>query len=157
MNFVNEFITNHETIAKVLILLALTQVIYHVVSVLLYALLYVFLFRKDLLRRYGSGSWVVVTGCTDGIGQAFALEFARRGFNIVLVSRSREKLESVARQIASINAKAETRLIVADFCKSYEADFYERIDSQLKDLDISILVNNVGLGHGGNFEEISDA
>jgi 17beta-estradiol 17-dehydrogenase / very-long-chain 3-oxoacyl-CoA reductase len=97
----------------------------------------------------------VVTGCTEGIGRSFVLEFARRGFNIVLISRNREKLESVARQVASINAKVLTHIIVADFTKSYESDFYERIDQQLKDLDVSVLVNNVGLWYSGCFEEIT--
>ena len=29
--------------------------------------------RKDLLRRYGSGSWALVTGSSEGIGKAIAL------------------------------------------------------------------------------------
>lgn len=45
------------------------------------------------LERYGpKGSWAVVTGSTDGIGKALALELASRGFNLVLISRSMEKL-----------------------------------------------------------------
>jgi short-subunit dehydrogenase len=41
----------------------------------------------------------VVTGATDGIGRAYALELARQGFNIVLLSRSVEKLEACAAEI----------------------------------------------------------
>ena len=41
----------------------------------------------------------VVTGATDGIGKAYATEFARRGMNVVLISRSAEKLQAVAQEI----------------------------------------------------------
>jgi len=42
---------------------------------------------------------VVVTGATDGIGKAYATEVARRGMNVVLISRSIEKLQAVAQEI----------------------------------------------------------
>jgi short-subunit dehydrogenase len=41
----------------------------------------------------------VVTGCTDGIGKAYAFELARRGLNIVLISRSADKLKRTAEDI----------------------------------------------------------
>ena len=44
---------------------------------------------------------IVVTGCTDGIGKAYAQELARRGLNIVLVSRSAEKLKNTAEEIGN--------------------------------------------------------
>ena len=47
--------------------------------------------RLNLLKRYGGG-WALVTGGSEGIGFAIAEELAKEGFNIVLVSRSKEKL-----------------------------------------------------------------
>lgn len=41
----------------------------------------------------------VVTGSTDGIGKAYALELARRGVNVVLISRTQKKLDEVAAEI----------------------------------------------------------
>jgi len=40
-----------------------------------------------------------VTGSTDGIGRAYAQELARRGVNIVLISRTEEKLRATAADI----------------------------------------------------------
>lgn len=45
----------------------------------------------------------MVTGSTDGIGKSYALELARLGINIVLISRSDDKLKAVAEEIG-INA-----------------------------------------------------
>lgn len=42
---------------------------------------------------------LAVTGSTDGIGKAYARELARLGFNIVLISRTEEKLKNVAQEI----------------------------------------------------------
>ena len=43
--------------------------------------------------------FVVVTGATDGIGKSYAKLLAKEGLNIILVSRSQAKLETVAAEI----------------------------------------------------------
>lgn len=88
------------------------------------------------------GPWAIVTGCTDGIGKSISFELAKRGLNIVLISRSSSKLEKVATEIESTTT-AKTKVIVADFSKGRVV--YKHIEEELKDLDIGILVNNVGI------------
>lgn len=39
-----------------------------------------------------AGDWAIVTGATDGIGQAIAFELARKGLNVLLLSRTEAKL-----------------------------------------------------------------
>ena len=95
------------------------------------------------LRKYGE--WAVVTGCTDGIGLQYALQLAAKGFNIVLISRSEEKLRTLSREI-TVKFDVKTRIIVYDFTK---VDGYENISKDLDNLDIGILVNNVGTNYGG--------
>lgn len=45
--------------------------------------------------------FAVVTGATDGLGKAYSEVLAKKGFSIVLISRTQEKLETVAREIGT--------------------------------------------------------
>lgn len=45
----------------------------------------------------------VVTGATDGIGKAYAKALAKEGMNIILISRTKQKLENVAAEIGKYN------------------------------------------------------
>ncbi|KAH1181192.1 hypothetical protein KIL84_002126 [Mauremys mutica] len=88
------------------------------------------------------GAWAVVTGATSGIGRAYAHELAKRGLNVVLISRSLQKLKQVAAEIEEQHGRS-TRVIEADFTQGSE--IYESIQTALQGLEIGILVNNVGL------------
>ncbi|XP_073510902.1 very-long-chain 3-oxoacyl-CoA reductase-like [Phyllobates terribilis] len=83
----------------------------------------------------------VVTGATDGIGKSYALELARRGFDIVLISRTMEKLQKVALEIEKETGR-KTKIIQLDFTGGSE--IYPKVEKALKDLEIGVLVNNVG-------------
>lgn len=89
------------------------------------------------------GKWAVVTGCTGGIGQEYACQLAGLGMNLVLVSRSKTKLDTVARDIQA-KYGVHTIIIVADFT---DARVLPKIAQQIKDagVDVGILVNNVGM------------
>ena len=43
---------------------------------------------------------VVVTGASDGIGKAYCMELAKKGLKIVLMSRTKSKLDAVADEIS---------------------------------------------------------
>jgi len=45
---------------------------------------------------------VLITGASSGIGKDTAIEFAKKGANIILVSRTKENLEKVAEQLKKI-------------------------------------------------------
>lgn len=94
--------------------------------------------KRTLVEKYGK--WAVVTGSTDGIGKAYAKELARHGLNIVLISRSKDKLIQVSEEIES-QFKVETKWIVADFSKK---NIYKNIEDHLEGIPVGILVNNVG-------------
>ncbi|XP_078069995.1 17-beta-hydroxysteroid dehydrogenase type 3 [Mustelus asterias] len=87
------------------------------------------------------GEWAVITGGTDGIGKAYAFEFAKRGLNIVLISRTKEKLIKVADEIEQATGR-KVKAVQVNFTKR---DIYEHIEENLKGLEIGVLVNNVGM------------
>ncbi|XP_004069451.1 very-long-chain 3-oxoacyl-CoA reductase-A [Oryzias latipes] len=89
------------------------------------------------------GKWAVVTGATDGIGKSYAEELARRGFAMMLISRSQEKLDDVAKSLEE-QFGVETKTIAVDFGKT---DIYPKIEAGLVGLEIGVLVNNVGVSY----------
>ncbi|XP_073335475.1 hydroxysteroid (20-beta) dehydrogenase 2 [Pagrus major] len=98
------------------------------------------------LRTYGK--WAVVTGATSGIGKAYATELARRGLDVVLVSRCHDKLQMVAKEIEDQYGR-KTRTIQVDFTDGHS--IYPAIAEGLQGLEIGILVNNVGMTYSDNF------
>lgn len=49
------------------------------------------------------GSYAVVTGASDGIGLAYCKLLAQQGFNILMISRSEEKLKSAQKEVQESN------------------------------------------------------
>lgn len=93
-------------------------------------------------------SWVLITGASAGIGEAFARRFACEGWNLVLVARSKDKLESLARELEKEGVK--TFVIVSDLSERQAArDVFEKTTKQ--GFEIEILVNNAGFGNHGAF------
>ena len=101
--------------------------------------------EKDLVSRYGAKSWAIITGATGRFGKVFVEEFAKRGFNIVLLSESQEKLERAKLKLEKEYPELQFLFITADFRKIFETDFLANIYEKIKDLDISILVNSAEL------------
>ncbi|KAK4548268.1 hypothetical protein LTR36_010138 [Oleoguttula mirabilis] len=98
------------------------------------------------LSTFGKkGSWAVVTGASDGIGKEYALQLAQKGFNILLVSRTQSKLDTLAAEIQRMyNVQCNT--LGMDFAANKDSDF-AKLKQMVHELDVSILVNNVGLSH----------
>nr|AGT97388.1 17 beta-hydroxysteroid dehydrogenase 12 [Mytilus galloprovincialis] len=90
------------------------------------------------------GQWAVVTGATDGIGKGYTHQLAKKGMDIILISRTKSKLEDCAKEIEQ-KFKVKTKIIVADFSAGLQ--IYDAIRSQLAGLDIGVLVNNVGMSY----------
>ncbi len=93
------------------------------------------------------GKKVVITGASSGIGRAAALEFARRGSNLVIAARRGELLDEVARLCRERGV--ECSAIVADVAN--REDCQRLIDAAGR---VDILVNNAGFAI---FEGIEDA
>ena len=94
---------------------------------------------------------LVITGASSGIGLATALEAAREGANLVLVSRSAPDLEAAAAQCRALGAEVET--VVADVA---EADAAEQIHNAAHTRfgGFDTWVNNAGVSVYGWLKDV---
>jgi len=97
------------------------------------------------------GRLAVITGASEGIGRAFAFAYSRSGAEVVLVSRTHEKLLEVQRSVETAGGRAH--VVTADVSKVDDIRSIEQEVSQLinsssdKGRDLAlVLVNCAGFG-----------
>ncbi|KAJ7634745.1 short chain dehydrogenase/reductase [Roridomyces roridus] len=134
---------------------------------------FVWLYSKpSQLRRYlhadkeGKPAWALVTGATDGMGEQFAHELSRQGFNVVLHGRNPAKLARVQSELTSAFPERAFRTLVADCtaisCHScstkdtHNVDF-DAIVSALADINLTVLINNAGGGISPVYQYLHDS
>lgn len=85
----------------------------------------------------------LITGASSGIGALYAERLARRGYDLVLVARNRERLASLASRITT-ETRRNVELLVADLGSK---EGVASVEAKLKDdATITLLVNNAGVG-----------
>jgi 17beta-estradiol 17-dehydrogenase / very-long-chain 3-oxoacyl-CoA reductase len=116
----------------------------------------------DLLARYcrkDVESWAVVTGATDGIGLGFCEVLVSLGFNLVLISRNPDKLQTTVERLQALrpggHPEARLKTIAFNFKDSSDSAKYEALIAELRGLDIGLLVNNVGTSDVKQFHRFS--
>ncbi len=102
-----------------------------------------------MAKREISGSRVIVTGASSGIGREIAIELGRHGADVVVVARSADKLEKLAAAFADLPGRCEVFVgDVTDDGVRHAA--VRRAVEVFGGLDI--LINNAGIGALGPFE-----
>ena len=92
----------------------------------------------------------LITGASGGIGWELAKLFAADGINVVLIARTREKLEQLASNLESVHS-IQAKVIAADLAlSSTPADIFNI--TQQESIEIDFLVNNAGFGIRESFE-----
>lgn len=98
-----------------------------------------------------SGKIVVITGASSGIGKESASEFAKLRASVVLVSRDKDKLEEVAKELSQY----QTQILVCA-CDISQKDQVNQMSKQVLEKfgTVDVLVNNAGFGIYGNFNDL---
>ncbi|MCT8176396.1 SDR family NAD(P)-dependent oxidoreductase [Variovorax sp. CY25R-8] len=90
----------------------------------------------------GKGT-ALITGASTGIGAVYAERLARRGYDLVLVARNKERLEALAERLVRETGR-RVEVLAADLTAT--ADL-RRVEERLRsDERITLLLNNAGLG-----------
>ena len=94
----------------------------------------------------GARKVALVTGASSGIGEIYADRLARRGWDLVLVARSGDRLDVIAQRISRELGRSVEPL-AADL--TTPAGQRQVADRLLADQSIGLLVNNAGFGATG--------
>jgi short-subunit dehydrogenase len=89
-----------------------------------------------------SSGTALITGASSGIGAIYADRLARRGHDLILVARNRERLDARARRLSDDTGRA-IKVIVADL--NDKADLAQVEQVLRSDATITVLVNNAGI------------
>ena len=96
---------------------------------------------------------VLITGASGGIGYELSKVFSKNGYNLVLVSRNKQRLEVVAKEMEK-QYGIQAKVIRKDLSKSSAPqELYD--DMVANGIDIDVLVNNAGFGINGKFTGFS--
>ena len=95
---------------------------------------------------------VLITGASSGIGESFVNKLAARKHDLLLVARNTEKLEKQCEQLTA-EFGIQAQFIAADLAKRETA---EKVfaETQKRELEIDMLINNAGIGSGGAFTDL---
>lgn len=88
----------------------------------------------------------LITGASSGIGRATALAFAQAGFDLLLVSRDRAKLEATATEAAETGVKVQVQSIDLVAVETVKP----QIQAIVADRAIDVLVNSAGMAYTGD-------
>lgn len=95
-----------------------------------------------------------ITGASDGVGKAIAMNFAKNGFSIYLLSRSKQKLKQLKTEILKKYSNNRVELISYNMEKKFSVNL---LDFCKKKLGLpNILINNSGGPEPTNFISTND-
>ena len=94
----------------------------------------------------------LITGASSGIGEAFARKLAARGHDLLLVARSEAKLITLCSELGRANS-IRAQFVAMDI-STPEAPEQLFAETQKRELEIDLLINNAGFGSMGDFAKL---
>ena len=86
---------------------------------------------------------VLITGASSGIGRELSYEYAKLGYDLILVARRKSRLKEIKKNIKTNCKIIELDLSIKDNCY--------KLYNMTKNENIDILINNAGFGLFGEF------
>ena len=83
------------------------------------------------------GPWALVAGASEGIGEAFAIQLADRGLNLILIARNQEKLRNLQGRLGGKGISV--KILPLDLA---DEKLLEIVDRETKNLPIGLVVYN---------------
>lgn len=115
--------------------------------------------KNNLKEKYGDG-YVIITGGSRGIGLSFAKEFLKQQFKICLISSNKENLEKAKKELLELYPNSTIKIIDFNLNQFYNEEtikkLEQKISTELKGEEISILLNNAGVFIIGKFDAITE-
>ena len=94
----------------------------------------------------------LITGASSGIGAAFARKLAALGRNVLLVARSEDKLIALCNELGRLTS-IRAQYVALDLKQpDAAAQLFE--ETQKRELEIDMLINNAGFGSMGDFAKL---
>jgi len=94
----------------------------------------------------------LITGASSGIGAAFARKLAALGRNVLLVARSEDKLIALCNELGRLTS-IRAQYVALDLEQpDAAAQLFE--ETQKRELEIDMLINNAGFGSMGDFAKL---
>ena len=97
--------------------------------------------------------FTLVTGASAGLGKQIAIECAKRGFNLYLVSLPKTGLEDFADELNE-TYKVKVEYLSIDLTRKKAPQKVFNF-ARKKNLSVNILVNNAGIGFNGKLEDLT--
>jgi short-subunit dehydrogenase len=93
----------------------------------------------------------LITGASGGIGEAFARQLAKEGHHLLLIARSADKLKNLSEQLSQQH-NITAHYLAVDLAQT-GCDEIIAHEVQVKNLQVDWLINNAGIGGGGDLLE----
>lgn len=103
---------------------------------------------KPLESNYNE--WVIITGCTSGLGESISHSLAKRKYNLLLIARDGIKLHNLILNLKQTNSDCKYVGLTHDFnCKDQKviSEFANTLAEIITDSNITMLINNVGVAN----------